>query len=359
MKRFFSENKQKITAFLSYHLDERLKSYCDVNRAICEVIGRIKDYSINGKMIRGGLVALGYKLFSKNNSLSDEDLISAASAMEILHSSLLIHDDIMDRDEFRRGKESMHKQYFDLAKIEKMNDKEHFGESMAICAGDIGFFLCIELISKINKFDKQMMSYFSREVVGVGMAQMQDVLFTHMSRNPSESEIIEMYRHKTARYTFSMPLALGAMLAEASKEQIEQLELIGENLGIVFQIKDDELGLFGDEAVIGKPVFSDIKEGKKTIFNVALQEALNNNNNNNSNSYKSYFDKKLGSHYISSSEIQKIRKLFEGSGVKDQIKNKMQQYGANAKRQIDKLQCNEEHKQILLQLLDYSINREK
>lgn len=355
MKEFFGTNKEKISSFLQSYLDERLKNYCDVNKSICEVISRIKNYSLNGKMIRGGLVLLGYNLFSKSlkkNKISEIDLIKVASAIEILHSSLLIHDDIMDRDEFRRGKESMHRQYFEMAKKNKMNDKEHFGESMAICAGDIGFFLCIELLSEVMEFDREMLGYFSREVVGVGMAQMQDVIFTHITKNPSESEIIEMYRHKTARYTFSMPLALGAKIAGADDDDVKKIEILGENLGIVFQIKDDEIGLFGDERVIGKPVFSDVKEGKKTIYNVALLDHLKNDE-------RTYFEKKLASHYISIADIDRIKKYFEETGVRKDIANKMRLYGDEAKKHINSLECDDSFKGILLQLYDYSLNREK
>lgn len=354
MKEYMMLNKDIISKFLDHYLTERLKQYCNVNQSMCDVITRIREFSLNGKMIRGCLVILGYNLFHNeiNKDFSQEDLVKVAAAVEILHSSLLIHDDIMDNDDFRRGKESMHRQYFDIAKKEKMNDKDNFGTSMAISAGDIGFFLSIELLSEVNDFNKSMMAYFSKEVVGVGMAQMMDVYFTHVNKNPPESDIIEMYKHKTARYTFSMPLALGSILAGAEYEELSLIETIGEKLGIIFQIKDDELGLFGNEKILGKPIFSDIKEGKKTIYNIALMNALNDNE-------KKYFERIFGSHILSINNVEKIKNMFEQSGVKEKIHNLMKQYSDDAEKDINSLRVNETYKKILLELLGYSLKREK
>jgi geranylgeranyl diphosphate synthase type I len=117
----------------------------------------------------------------------------------------------------------------------------------------------------------------------VGVAQMQDVAngaikpvstnpFRDAPCEPREEDILTLYRYKTGRYTFSLPLALGATLAGAADETRTALEEAGEDLGILFQLKDDELGLFADEAELGKPVGADIREDKKTLYRLRLFE---------------------------------------------------------------------------------------
>ncbi len=235
---------------------------------------RLMHFTEKGKAIRGSLAlyiaeSLGYD--DAGNALR------LAASLELMQSALLAHDDIMDRDRARRGAPTIHYQYAETAARYGIRDAYHYGESMGICAGDIAFFLAFELISSIDTHPKRLrriLELFGLEYARVGAAQMADVHNGSAPGPVTRKEVLSVYRFKTARYTFSMPMALGATLAGADSTLIAVLEDFGESLGILFQLKDDELGLVGDPDKLGKPVGSDIREGKKTLLYAILLEEV-------------------------------------------------------------------------------------
>lgn len=162
-----------------------------------------------GKTIRGCLVLYSYLLFKKT---VHDRVLNAAAAMELIHSGFLIHDDIMDNDSIRRGMKAIHVQY---------------DVPQAICIGDLLFFLGYGLL------DPRVIPFTSRELAGVAIGQMRDIR--------KEADILTTYKYKTARYTFSLPFMIGATLAGAPKPFVSKLEKLGESLGLLFQIRDDEL----------------------------------------------------------------------------------------------------------------------
>ena len=216
-------------------------------------------------MIRGALVFLGNELSDKEPS---NDVLLTAQAAELFQAGLLIHDDIMDNDETRRGKPSMHTQYTELMIQENAGYPKNTGKSMAICVGDTAFFLGYQCLSHIvNKHRKAiMMSLFSKELRNVCFAQMQDVYNGSSQRHAALSDILHLYQHKTGTYTITLPLTAGALLGNASIQTIRHIEQLGNNLGIAFQLTDDMLNLFGDPDITGKPTGSDIREGKQTPY---------------------------------------------------------------------------------------------
>jgi geranylgeranyl diphosphate synthase type I len=195
--------------------------------------------------------------------------------MELFQSALLVHDDIMDRDTTRRGLSSLFFQYAQLADRQGLNQSYHLGESLGICAGDVTFFIAFEILAGLDvdsDMYRRILALAAREIGYVGVAQMQDVYNGASSQRVTDADILRLYLYKTGRYTFSLPLMLGGILADRPDSDISLLEKLGESIGIVFQIRDDELGLFGNEAETGKPVGSDIREGKKTLFYGYLME---------------------------------------------------------------------------------------
>ncbi len=196
--------------------------------------------------------------------------------MELFQSGLLIHDDIMDRDALRRGMPSIFQQYADAAARERSADPPRTGEALGICAGDVSYFLAFELLTRIAAGPgvlREVLALCARELSAVGIAQMQDVSWGSADQGGTDEEILRMYTWKTGRYSFSLPLVAGALIGGATAELCGALEKLGECLGILFQIHDDELGLFGSERELGKPVGSDVREGKKTLFHARLMAA--------------------------------------------------------------------------------------
>lgn len=277
IQNYLSQKRSAIREGLSVLAREYAEILSPSASSSDSVLERIIDFSSSGKMIRGSLVFLGHSLLSPD---AHKGILDAACAMELFQSGLLIHDDIMDRDSTRRGKPTIHARYSEDCAGLGSKEAQRAGEALGICTGDICFFLGQEALSRAtstvpasspNGHTSILGTYCSRELAKVGLAQMKDVEWGLTPQIPSKTEIMRMYCHKTARYTFSMPLAVGAILARRP-EATHTLEAIGEALGIVFQIRDDELGIFGSEKQIGKPIGSDIREGKKTFYYIELLE---------------------------------------------------------------------------------------
>ena len=286
-----------------------------------DVVKRLKESVSNGKMVRGSLFLRTYELLG-----GKEDVLDTALAIELVHNTLCVHDDVMDKDEFRRGKQTMHKQY------ESIVSDTHYGYSMAICVGDVGFFKSFSL------FDKRVMDIVSVELEKCGYGQMQDIHLAYSSREPTKEQIIDVYRHKTARYTFSMPMMLAARIANS---YVDLFSKLGENLGIIFQIIDDDIGIFGDLKEIGKTPGSDIVENKKTLHRYFLLEKYP--------EFKKYFGTK-----VSAKELDLIKeKMLE---IKPKIQKILNHHQQEANKLIEKLPCD---KTFFEELSNYNLSRLK
>ena len=207
--------KKDIDTFLTSFLSSKEKDFSRVNPwgtvALEKIMGIISD----GKTIRGSLVLLCHDMFGGKNK---QDALRVAAAYELVQTGFLIHDDIMDHDSIRRGKPAMHIQLK--------------SEGLAICVGDILFFLANELLDHTPV--QTISAHIFQEV---SIAQMEDVAQTATTKKT----IASLYTHKTARYTFSLPMMAGAILAGADRQIINLLEKLGEDIGILFQIHDDRI----------------------------------------------------------------------------------------------------------------------
>jgi geranylgeranyl diphosphate synthase type I len=182
----------------------------------------------------------------------------------------------MDKDTLRRGRPSLHRQYQILATQKKLPDPAHFGISMALCGGDAALFLAFELLADsrvpehIHTTVKQL---FTNQLISTCAGQMQDIYFEALPDMPSKNDIYRLMKTKTASYTLALPLMVGAAFAGQPARTLAKLQTIGIAAGTIFQIRDDELGLLGNTEQIGKPVGSDIIEGKKTLLYYYLSKA--------------------------------------------------------------------------------------
>ena len=258
--RAILSHKKIVDEQLISYLTERKAKLSQINIWGGDSIDRLLPFVTSGKTTRGSLAVYIYSLFRKNLPPS---IYKAAAALELYHSGLLIHDDIMDRDNLRRGKPSIWEQY------SRASHDTHIGISQAINAGDLCFFMAQELLSDMN-----ILSLVSRELQPVVIAQMQDVV-SGKGQSLSKDEVLSLYRYKTARYTFSLSMAVGATIVKTTADNVTLLMRLGESMGLLYQIRDDELSIEGDSAVTGKPVGSDEKNAKQTLATLLDSEELN------------------------------------------------------------------------------------
>jgi len=345
---YFGSRSEEIKAFLRSHLEACVEEFSFLNRWGKDLPARIGAFARGGKFIRGGLVFLGHELAGGRPG---ETTLRIAAAIELLHSAFLIHDDIMDQDRMRRGMPSVFWQFREEAHAKGIEESEHYGTSMGICAGDCALFIALRLISSADIPDG-VKDLVCRESYAIGLAQMADIDYGTFSRIPSEKEIIDLYLWKTARYSFSLPLSAGAMAGNADEELVSALWRLGESMGIMFQMRDDELGIFGSENAIGKPVGSDIRLAKKTLLIAIALKRLDPVS-------RSELTGILGRRDATADEILRARRLIETSGARSELISRMNALAAETGTMIDALVAPEDSKEHLRSLVDFIRTRDR
>ncbi|MDD3374397.1 MAG: polyprenyl synthetase family protein [Candidatus Omnitrophica bacterium] len=301
----------------------------------------IKDFcSRKGKRIRPLLMILSYQGYAKKR-VSPKNLYTASSCLELLHNFMLIHDDIIDCSDLRRGKPTIHKI---LSKTVKTNDKEKLGQDLAIVAGDIVYALAIDAFLSINENHQrkeQALKYFIQTAAFTAMGEFIDIVhgFKKVS-HIKEKDVFLNYSLKTARYTFECPLIIGAILAGAQKKEIKKLSRLGLLTGQAFQIQDDILGVFATQKNIGKSILSDIAEFKKTILVCHAYRELSGQKKKN---FIKCFEKPKKTY----SDLTAIRKIFIESGSLQYSLKKMNSLIEESKEILKKLRIKPEHKHYI------------
>lgn len=349
--------KEEIVRLLTSYLEHARSELSTVNGFGRDVIDRILEFAVRGKLIRGCLVGIGY-LLGRGGPRDEEPLpqavYEAGVAIELFQSGLLIKDDIMDRDLLRRGRPSLFSQYVEWAEREGIADAYHLGESLGSCAGDVACFLAFRLLAGISAESNTIartVGLCARELAMTGVAQMQDLHFGVTSDEVVEREILSLYRFKTGRYSFSLPLAIGAELARAEGSLLLKLEEIGESLGILFQIRDDEIGLFGDERLTGKPVGSDLRAGKKTLLMARLMEAADDAERNRLRGI-------LGNPGLTDEDLEWVRGRARATGALAATRRVASSYQAQARALIAALPSSSA-REYLLDLLTLTLSRSR
>ena len=263
MSKDFNNWKEQIDNNLDFVLDREIND--NDNESVKYSLNELKRLSKGGKRIRGILIKIGQLL----NGVNNDSYLSLATAFELFQTSVLIHDDIIDEADERRGMPTINKLV-----------KGHHGISKAICIGDLGFFLSYRLINESsfdNNIKTKLLEIYTKTIYNTVIGEIIDLEIPLKSFDyhlkMEEKEIYDIYANKTSWYTFIGPLLLGAISTGLKDDQLTDIIDIGMNLGIAFQIKDDLLGLYSTNNEIGKTV-NDIKENKQTIiYKYAISQA--------------------------------------------------------------------------------------
>jgi geranylgeranyl diphosphate synthase, type I len=295
--------KIQISDFLSQYLTHQseLLNRFPLDR---ELLSKLKEMVLAGKMNRGKIIMEVARSFGSKYEASE--IIKTAGAMELFETGLLVQDDVMDEDPVRRGLPSLQIAFADLKNPLKPDTRKRFGESVATCVGDLAFYMAFDILHQINiesKIKNKLLDLFTHEMKLVTLAQIDDIFLADLTSGVSESDTLKMYYGKTSRYSIVLPFQAGAILGDQSDKILGKLEVIGNEAGLIYQLTDDTIGFLGNEKTIGKPVGSDIREGKKTIFyHFALKKLTGKD--------KQQFMSLYGKKDITSVEITFVRELI-------------------------------------------------
>ncbi len=328
--------RREIAASIVAILDEHAASEPGFSGDSAKLFSIMKDYAVSGKMLRGILACMGRDLFGtkpEHEAGGRRAALRLATALELFQAGLLVHDDIMDKDDLRRGMPTMHRTFERMEAEAWVGNADtapsacaDLGEALGICAGDIFYFIAWKLI---NSFGAEMGELFSRQLVNVCLAQVKDVRLGNRDAFPPLSDTLEVYLYKTASYTICLPLCAGA-IAAGRHDALPALEELGLNLGILFQLQDDHLGLFGNEEELGKPVGSDIREGKKTPYMILLSERLDPGE-------RPRFESVFGGKSIGPGDVDYVRGLVRAHGVDAEVRELAESYALKAEVCIARL----------------------
>ena len=336
-KVFYNDNKELLDNIINKYNKELLK---DNNEIIKDNLKQFIKLNSGGKRIRGILIMLGYYL-NKDDIIYSMPL---ASAYEFFQTSILIHDDIIDNDNIRRGEKTI--PFYNQEKY-KIDDTNTYN-SIGLCIGDLGLFYGNKIISDNyeGKDLNNVLSLYNKTVIDTIRGEILDVVIPFKEKNNFkiknlEDEIMNIYSLKTSYYTIVGPLSLGMKLSGFSDEEISKIEDFSHNLGVAFQINDDLIGIYKDDT--GKVIGSDIEEFKQTILYSYTKNTK-------------YYDElmKYYGKILTPDSLKKVRDIFEESGAKEyaiNLKNKLYNDSRNILDTINFI--DNDKKDILYGLVDY------
>jgi geranylgeranyl diphosphate synthase type I len=300
----------------------------------------IKEFiSRDGKRIRPILFCIGYLGFSKKNPCG---LYRSALSLELLHDFMLVHDDIIDKSNTRRGAPSMHTL---LNHYLYSNKKAKFsGEDLAIVIGDVMYAMGLDAFLSVKEDLRRKEAALKKLISAALYTGSGEFIELLLGIKPIEKvtqeDIYKIYDYKTANYTFASPLTMGSTLAGASADQTNKLFSYGMLLGRAFQIKDDIIGTFGEEKDTGKSNLTDIKEAKRTLL---IWYAFNHSNKKN----RSVIKEVMGSESPNNNELLKVRKIVFDSGALVYTENQIKYLFSKARIQLRSIKMETRYKQTL------------
>ena len=289
--------------------------------------------SLGGKRIRPVLMLLSYNLWREQ----PEDILMPAIGLETYHNYTLLHDDLMDQADMRRGHQTVHKRW---------------DANKAILSGDSMLVLAYQRVAQVpaNKL-QQVLDLFTVTALEIGEGQEYDMDFE--TRNDvTEDEYIEMIRLKTS-VLLACALKMGAILADAPQEDIDRLYQVGEQLGLAFQLQDDLLDVYGDPEVFGKAIGGDITSNKKTYM---LINAFNRANAAQRQELEQWV---MAKEFNRAEKVAAVTRLYDEIGIRELCEQKINYYFEQARQTLNQVQVDEDRKQALRAYMDDMLHRNK
>ena len=277
--------------------------------------------SMGGKRIRPTLMLMAYNLFKED----PQSILMNAIALETYHNYTLLHDDLMDHADMRRGLPTVHKKW---------------DANTAILSGDSMLVLAYERMAQCDvRYLQPVLHLFTETALEIGEGQQYDMEFENRN-DVTEEEYIEMIRLKTS-VLLACALKIGALLAGASPEDADNLYKFGEQIGLAFQLQDDYLDVYGDSKVFGKKIGGDITSNKKTYM---LINAFNHANAQQLQELTAWVNAK---EFDRQEKVAAVTRLYNEIGIDALAQEKIAYYFEQSKKYLDAVSVDSARKEEL------------
>ncbi|PFG30639.1 polyprenyl synthetase family protein [Paramicrobacterium agarici] len=301
----------ELDARLAEVIAERRRRAARFSQPYVQLWDAIADIVMRGKKLRPRLLLDGYHAFGGQ---LDAVALDAACAIELLHVALVIHDDVIDSDDVRRGELNITGRFSAdaVARGALRTRAQNWGEASSLLAGDLMLTAAHSLIAQLDVDDetrRSVLEIFDEALFVSAAGEHADVWLSMHIDDASSYDVLAMMEHKTAAYSFQAPLLLAAALAGVDINVHERLADIGTHLGVIYQLRDDVLGVFGDEETIGKSTLSDLREGKETLL-IAFARAHQRWND---------VAEVFGAPHLTVADSERLREIIVASGALDLV----------------------------------------
>lgn len=342
----------------------RLRGFLEVQEAmmatispdVAPLMGSISNLVTGGKRLRALMCYWGWR--GAGGAAADPAIITAGCALELFQAAALIHDDIIDRSDTRRGGPSVHRRFIQLHDGKGWAlDAERFGHAAAILTGDLCLSFSEEAFTEIGpraasgSDARRIFNLMRAEVMaGQYLDILEEVAGPVRDRSGAVERAQAIIRYKSAKYSAEHPLALGGALAGASPALLKGYSDFSLPLGEAFQLRDDVLGVFGDPATTGKPAGDDLREGKRTVLvGFALNQAAPHESD--------YLDRMLGRQDLGESEVSEIRRIIVDCGALSATESLIDDFSEKAFKALENLPLEERPLTALRHLAEAAVSR--
>ena len=360
--RFVDIIDSQLTTFFNNKHDEVAEISPDLTPLIEYSRGMLRG----GKRFRARFCYWGWRSVAGTHDeppadSADHPAFVLATALEVFHAAALVHDDIMDRSDTRRGEASAHRHFEAHHRAQGFGkDPVHYGESTALLVGDLMLAWSSELVTQalsgvrtpkiIADTRREFHTMWNEVTLGQYLDIHEESAWTTVSDDERFHRAMRVVTFKSAKYSMEAPLLLGASLADATAEQLSQLAHFGLPLGIAFQLRDDLLGVFGDPDHTGKPSGDDLREGKRTVL-IALAEA------EMSSGVRGVFNDMMGDPEVTDEQIAVMQHTLRETGAVDRVEQIIADAAAKARAALDRAALDGEAVAELHRLADAVVSR--
>jgi geranylgeranyl diphosphate synthase type I len=328
---------------LRVFVDQQSSWLADLGEDATRLVEHARVSVSGGKRFRAAFCWWGHLAVAEPDDRTG--LLRACASLELLHASALVHDDVMDASDVRRGRPATHRAFEALHRERQWSaSAEQYGAAAAILLGDLLLSWSDELLRTCGLPAPRVLDalgYFDLTRSEVVTGQFLDV--SAQARGTTDVETaMNVVRYKSAKYSIERPLHIGAALAGAGPETMTALSRFGLPLGEAFQLRDDLLGVFGDPGVTGKPAGDDLSEGKRTVLIALALDGL-------APADREHLDTSLGKP-LTEAEVAELRRLIDASGAHDQLEEVITALTERALSALDAADVRDEARGVLRDL---------